>query len=93
MAIGPIILDCACLGPEAETIDRIARLHLLIRRSGCRLQLSNVDQALLELVRLCGLSGALGVEPGRQAEEGEEARGVEEEGELGNPPVPDLENL
>lgn len=93
MAIGPIILDCACLGPDAGTIDRIARLQLLTRRSGCRLQLSNVDEALLELVRLCGLSAALGVEPGREAKEGEEARGVEEEGELGNSPVLDLENL
>lgn len=71
MAIGPIILDCACLGPDAGTIDRIARLQLLTRRSGCRLQLSNVDVDLLGLMQLCGLAATLGVEPRRETEQWE----------------------
>ena len=68
MAIGPITLDCACLGPDAGSIDRIARLQLLARQNGLRLELRNVDPALLELARFCGLAGALGVEPERQTE-------------------------
>jgi len=87
MAIGPITLDCACLGPHAGTIDRIARLQLMARRKGSRLQLSNVDEALLELMQLCGLAATLGVEPGRQAKEREEAGGVQEEGEVRDPAV------
>ena len=85
MAIGPITLDCACLGPHAATIDRIARFQLNARRKGSKLQLINVDDTLLELVRLCGLAATLGVEPGRQTEQREQPGRIQEEGELSNP--------
>jgi hypothetical protein len=87
MAIGPITLDCACLGPHAGTIDRIARLELNARRKGSRIQLSNVDDALLELMQLCGLAATLGVEPRRKTEQREKARGVKKKGEVRNPAV------
>jgi hypothetical protein len=65
MATVPIILDCACLEPDARSVDRIARLQLAAKREGLRLHLKNMDEELLALVRLCGLAAALGVEPGR----------------------------
>jgi hypothetical protein len=68
MAIGPITLDCACLGPDAGAIDRIARLQLMAKRKGSSLELKNVATGLLELMELCGLAATLGVEPGRQTE-------------------------
>ena len=42
---------------------------------------------LVELLCFCGLGGVLGVETGGEAEQGEEPLGVEEEGDLGDPPV------
>ena len=68
MATGPITLDCAFLGRDAGTVNRLARLQLMARRNGSRLRLTNGDERLLELVRFCGLAAVLGVEPGRQPE-------------------------
>jgi ABC-type transporter Mla MlaB component len=88
--MGPrtFVLDCSGL-PEADAgqIDGLARLCLGLRRRGCELRLSNPSAGLRELVDLAGLSAVLGVEARRKAEEGEEALGVEEEGELRDPPV------
>jgi len=69
MTIGTIILDCAPMHePDAGTIDRIARFQVAVRRNGGDLRLENANRSLLELIDLCGLAGALRVEPGRQAE-------------------------
>ncbi len=73
--------------PDLRLIDRLGRLQLAARRLGFELRLLNVEPALAELVDLCGLSAALRVEVKRQPEEREETRGVEEEGDLGDPSV------
>lgn len=68
MPLGPITLDCSYLGRDAATIDRVARLQLMARRNGTRLELVNVDQDLLQLIVFCGLRAVLGLEAGWQAE-------------------------
>jgi hypothetical protein len=82
------VLDCSVL-PEADLgqVNGLACLLLSLRRRGEDLLLSNASDDLLELIDLAGLTGVLGIEPGRQPEEGEETGGVEEEGELGDPPA------
>jgi hypothetical protein len=71
--------------PDAGTIDTIARVALRARRLGFEIRLKGASQELVELLALAGLSEALGVEPRRQAEEGEQGGGVQEERELGDP--------
>jgi anti-anti-sigma regulatory factor len=82
------VLDCSAL-PEAGLgqVDGLACLRLRLRRRGEGLCLVNADATLRELIDLAGLARVLGVESSRKAEEGEEPGGVEEEGELGDPPV------
>jgi STAS domain len=88
MTCSSIIVDCGRLeAVDLATIDRIARLGLAARRRGCRLQLRDADQALLELIGFVGLAGTLGVEPGRQTEKWKQPCRVEEEGELHDPPL------
>jgi hypothetical protein len=83
-----VCLDCGPLrAPTATTIDRLARLELSMRRCGCALELSNADPSLLELIGFCGLSEVLRIESGREAEQGKEPGGVEEECELDDPSV------
>jgi ABC-type transporter Mla MlaB component len=79
------VCDVGTVGrPDAVTVDALARLQLAARRFGCRIQLRNASLELLELIDLMGLADVvpLGVEPGGQAEQGEERLGVEEEAEL-----------
>ena len=88
MATRLVIVDCARISkPSAGSIDHLARLSLITRREGCECRLANCSDALLELIALSGLTGVLGVEPGRESEHGEEAGRVEEERQLGDPPV------
>lgn len=78
LAVGdpdPIDYDVGALTePDCATVDALARVALLARRRGRRIQLSNAGPALRELIVLAGLSevvpcaGDSGVEPGRQAE-------------------------
>ena len=76
----PVPLDCAQLhADDARLINAVARCYLNARRNGATARVMNVDPAMLELLRLCGLAEVLGVEPRRQAEEGEQSIGVEEE--------------
>ena len=85
MRSAKIRIDCGSVSePTAATIDQIARLKLAAGRSGCELELRNASPFLLELIGLVGLSGVLGLEAGRQPEQGKQACGVEEEGELGD---------
>ncbi len=87
MAVRTIILDCARLqSPSTGTIDGIARLQLLARRHGGCIHLENATTGLVALIDLCGLAEALGVEPGGQAEQGEDPGGIQEEGDVGDPP-------
>ena len=85
MRSAKITIDCGSVSePTAATIDQIARLKLAACRSGCELEVRNASPFLLELIGFAGLSGVLGLEAGRQAEEGKQSCGVEEERELGD---------
>ena len=72
---------------DVETLDVLARLQLAARRRGLELQLRGATPELAELVVLAGLDGVLRLEAEREAERSEERLGVEEERELGDPPV------
>ena len=74
--------------PDLAAVDALARLCLTARRLGCRVELRGACPELRDLLGLVGLAGvvicegdpaALGLEAGRQAEQREEPRGVEEE--------------
>lgn len=72
MVFRTITLDCACWKDvNVRTVDRIARVHLDARRNGIRLRLENASRWLLDLIDFCGLGEALGVQAGRQVEQGE----------------------
>jgi ABC-type transporter Mla MlaB component len=68
-----------------ETIDLLARLQLAARRQGRTLLFVHASPALRNLIAFCGLDAALRVEPEREAEEGEDPFGVEEERQLDDP--------
>jgi ABC-type transporter Mla MlaB component len=72
---------------DAGTIDALARLQLIARRSAVCLRMRNAPAALLELVDFMGLSDVLCVEPGGQTEEREDRLGVEKKRQLGDPSV------
>ena len=73
---------------DLGTVESLARLQLAARRSGLHLRLRHVPNELRELITFVGLAEVLlGVEPRRQAEEREQRVGVEEEGELDDPPA------
>lgn len=77
--------------PDAAAVDALARLQLTVRRCGGELVLRHGSDELRGLLALTGLSDVLrvsagsGVEPERQSEEGEQHRGVEEEGDPADP--------
>lgn len=74
--------------PDAATIDALARLQLGARRRGRRIGLLDASPELRELLALVGLSEVVpgsGLEAVGEAEEREPARGVEEEGDAGDP--------
>jgi hypothetical protein len=75
------------MAPTLRTIALLARLQLAARRAGVELRLRDPPPGLAELAALSGLVEALRLEPRRQAEEGEERGGVEEEAELDDPAV------
>ncbi len=82
-----LTVDCAGeTAPSLATVDALARLRLDARRAGCSIELEHAAPNLLELLDLAGLAG-LFLEGERQAEEREQAGGVEEEGELADPPI------
>ena len=72
---------------DLATVDSLARLQLAARRSGVVLRVRRVPRELEELITFLGLAEALGLEPRGQAEEREQRLGVEEEGELDDPPA------
>ena len=88
------VLTCDVGGVDADltTVDLLSRLALTARRAGGRLQLRRVSPELASLLHLVGLDEILmganpaALERGGQAEQREEL-GVEERGDLGDPPV------
>ena len=81
-----VICDVGALvDPDAGTVEALCRLQLTARRLGRKVELLDARGKLRELLTLAGLSGVvppcaeLLLEPGRQTEQGEPARGIEEE--------------
>lgn len=88
MGTEPVVVDCARSEvADLGLVDRLARLGLEARRRGRGLVLRDPSPRLVELIRLCGLAAVLRVEPQRQPKQREQPLGVEEEGDLGDPPV------
>jgi ABC-type transporter Mla MlaB component len=82
----PAVVTCdvaALSHPDAASVEALARLQLLARRSGCRVRLRDACVELRDLLVLMGLSEVLpcssDLEPGWEAEEREPPSGVEEE--------------
>jgi hypothetical protein len=75
------------LGPRLIAVDRLARRQLESKRKGQVVRLRRVPARFGELLDLAGLADVLGVEVGRETEEGEERLGLEEERHPGDPPV------
>jgi hypothetical protein len=71
---------------DAMAIDALARLQINARRLGLELRLRDASSELLDLIAFVGLGDVLRVETGGETEEGEQRLGVEEEGELDDPP-------
>ena len=82
-----IDLDVSSLAPDAVTVDTLARLQLAARRVGRKVRLREASDELVELITFCGLRDVLGVEPRGQAEQREQSLRLEEERDLGDPPV------
>ena len=77
--------DVRSLRADVAAIDALARLQLAARQAGFELRLLHASAELTCLIDLTGLAGVLRVEPGRQPEEREQGRGVEEEAQLDDP--------
>jgi len=87
-----IELDVAGLTrADVAAVDVLARLQVAARRRGRRIRLVGSSLELRQLLDCLGLTDALpvgggsGRRPGRQAEEREEASGVEEEADPDDP--------
>lgn len=52
---GSVLCDVNGVDPDAVTVDALARLQLAARRRGCKVQLCNASDELLELVAFMGL--------------------------------------
>ncbi|MDO3700154.1 STAS domain-containing protein [Micromonospora sp. C28SCA-DRY-2] len=82
---GVVVCDVTGLtGPDLVAIEALARLRLTARRHGWRLVVSGAGPGLRELAGLLGLSDVL-FEPVGQAEQREQAGGVEEVVDRGDP--------
>lgn len=54
-----VLCELTGVGPDAATVDALARLQLVARRYGGTVRLRNASAELLELVDLMGLHDAL----------------------------------
>jgi hypothetical protein len=84
---GRVVVDVSALAPNAASLDALATLQLALRRRGLDARLRGAPRELLELIAFAGLATVLRVEARREAEEREERLGVQEEGELDDPPA------
>ncbi|MGH2672553.1 MAG: STAS domain-containing protein [Actinomycetota bacterium] len=88
---GPVDCDVGAMDPDAVTVEALARLQLVARRMGRRVRFTGAPPELQRLLCLSGLDevlpcgGTSGLEPSGQAEEREQARGVQEERDPGDP--------
>jgi anti-anti-sigma regulatory factor len=81
-----VVVDIGAIAdPDAVTVDALARLDLTVRRQGKRIRFRHACHEIHQLVALMGLGDVLRldlgsrVEAGREAEEREQVRRVEEE--------------
>jgi anti-anti-sigma regulatory factor len=95
-----VVCDVSALDePDAAAVDGLARMQLAARRAGGRVILRGACGELRDLLELAGLTDVLpceeelALQPGRQAEQGEQASGVKEEGDAAEPVARDLEDL
>jgi STAS domain len=82
------VLECDVEGitePDLETVEALACVELTAMRLGSGIRLRGASVELLEVLALCGLPFELVLEAEGQAEQREEARGVEEEGDPADP--------
>jgi ABC-type transporter Mla MlaB component len=107
--VGPLLEGCdaalvvcdvsACVDPDAVMVDALARLQLTARRLGRQIRLRHAPGELQELLALVGLCDVLPLgaelrpEPSRQPEEREQAFGVEEGVDPGDPAAGHLDDL
>jgi hypothetical protein len=82
-----IVVDASDLTADVPTIDALARLQLNALRIGRLVRLRNTSAELRHLIAFLGLDEVLRVEPGGQAEQREDALGVEEERQFPDPPA------
>jgi hypothetical protein len=86
-----LVCDVGEAPPDCVTVDALARLQLVACRAGCRLRLRHASRELLALLDLTGLRGVVPAPPGSglraDAEEREQALGVEEGVHPDDPPV------
>jgi ABC-type transporter Mla MlaB component len=87
-----VVCDVAGLsGADIETVEILARLQLTARRLGGEVSLRRASVELRELLDLAGLRGIVpcpvpsALETRRQAEEREEPRRIQEEGDPADP--------
>ncbi len=90
---GESVLSCDIGGlvPHLASVDALARFELAARRHGLRLELHGASRELQDLLDLAGLClvpapGGSGLELRGKAEQGEQL-GVQERGDLADPPV------
>jgi ABC-type transporter Mla MlaB component len=89
--IGQITCDVGALDDDAVTVEALARLQLTARGLGRRVRFTDASPELQRLLCLMGLDEVLpcaegsGLEPRGHAEEREQARGVQEERDPGDP--------
>lgn len=84
--------DIGALGADLATVERLARLKLTAARRGRPICFVGASPELAGLLALIGLrevllAPGLGLEPGREPEEGEQAGGVEERVEADDAPL------
>ena len=81
-----LVCDVGDVGrADLRVVEALARVRLTAARLGCAVRLRRASVELVELVALIGLRSELPVEVQGQAEKREEARGVQEEGDAGDP--------
>jgi hypothetical protein len=90
---GDTVLSCDIGGLAAHlaSVDALARFELAARRRGLRLELHGASRELQDLLDLAGLClvpvpGGSGLELRGKAEQGEQL-GVQERGDLADPPA------
>ena len=82
-----LVCDASALEADVRSVDLLARTQLAAHRIGLHVRLRRVPEELRALLMFMGLAEALGVEPVGQAEQREDALGVEEERHVGDSPA------